>query len=193
MNKTLPDMWGNYHPPESEVEKMDVYEPENIKLWEMPDSYIGPTWPGWYVVYTKTRDSGILGKSNFDAILEALSGESETMRCVTSNHWACGWIKTIMIHQDDYKALEIADKIVGALEDYPIVDDSKFSEYEMNAANDSWYQLYDDDDRISHMRENWDFYKDDIHDLSDLRSICRGEYAPNGRCGYELVLDSSDY
>lgn len=116
-----------------------MFEPVNLKLWTMPDHYFGAVWPATYSAGVgQSRDSNALERSNFACMLSALGGESETVTVVRESHWAVGWVEWIAIHQDDEKALRIADEIRGALDDYPIVDESHLSELEWNEAADYW-------------------------------------------------------
>jgi len=118
------------------------YEPQHLKLWTMPDHYFGEVWPATYRAGVgQSRDSDTLERSNFACMLKALGGESETVHVVRESHWAVGWVEWIAIHQDDDKALRIADKIIAALEDYPVVDEDDWSELEWNEAADFWDSL----------------------------------------------------
>lgn len=119
-----------------------TYEPEHLKLWTMPDYYVGEVWPATYSAGVgQSRDSSALERSNFTCMLEAIGGESETVTVVRESHWAVGWIEWIAINQDDDKALEAADKIKASLEDYPVVNDGHLSELEWTEAADYWESL----------------------------------------------------
>lgn len=118
-----------------------MYEPKHLKLWTMPENYAGEVWPGYYVAAGQHRDSDALTRSNFRCTLNALGGESETVQVVRESHWASGWVEWIAIHQDDEKALRIADEIKAQLEDYPVVDDEDFSDLETDEAAGYWESL----------------------------------------------------
>ena len=60
---------------------------------------------------------------------------------VRERHWAVGWVEWIAIHESDEKALREADELAAALTDYPIVNESHFSELEWTEANDYWESL----------------------------------------------------
>jgi hypothetical protein len=60
---------------------------------------------------------------------------------ICENHWAVGWVEWIAIHESDSKALEIADEIICALADYPILDDSHWSDLEYQEASDYWESM----------------------------------------------------
>ncbi len=89
-----------------------TYDPEHLKRWTLPDNYFGAEWPDYFSSGVgQSRDSDALERSNFTSMLTALGGESETVIVVRETHWAVGWVEWIAIHQDDEKALKIADDI----------------------------------------------------------------------------------
>lgn len=116
----------------------EKYIPDNLKKWTRPDSWAGTERPDFYVFLGRHRDSDILTESNFAAALRELGGESETVVVAREGHWAVGWVETIEIHEDDAKALKAADEMAAALEDYPILDESDFSEREYEAVQAFW-------------------------------------------------------
>jgi hypothetical protein len=120
---------------------MDIFEPKNLKLWTMPENYSGEVWPGYYVFLGQNRDSDSLTRSNFTCALKAIGGESETVEVIREGHWACGWIEYIAIHQDDEKALKIADEIMSDLESYPVVNEDHWSNLEYEEACDYWEKM----------------------------------------------------
>ena len=63
------------------------------------------------------------------------------MIVVHEGHWAVGWVEWIAIHESDAKALAAADEIASALEDYPVIDESHWSELEFNEACDYWESM----------------------------------------------------
>lgn len=121
---------------------MEDYTPVRLSLWTMPDHYAGEVWPAYYRSgFGQHRDSDALERSNFACALEALGGETETVIVVRESHWAVGWVEWIAIHQDDGKALKIADELNERIEDYPVVDDSHYSDLEWTEAADYWESL----------------------------------------------------
>lgn len=112
-----------------------------IKRWTLPDSYAGAEWPEYFVFLGQHRDSDALTRSNFECGLEALGGESETVKVVREGHWAVGWVEWIAIHESDTEALEAADEILCALSDYPVLNEFHFSELENEEAENYWQQL----------------------------------------------------
>lgn len=153
---------------------MDIYEPEHLKLWTMPDHYFGAVWPAYYVFLGQHRDSDSLTRSNFQCALKAIGGESETVHVVHEGHWAVGWVEWIAIHQDDHEALRKADEIMRELEEYPVVDEMHWSEVEMEEANEVWTQCYSDKERLEYIRQNRSQF--DFHDFADLMAVARGRY-----------------
>lgn len=152
-----------------------MYQPENLKRWEHPADYFGAVWPDYYSAGVgQSRDSDVLERANFVAMLKALGGESDTVIVVRELHWAVGWVEWIAIHADDDKALTLADEIKGDLDDYPIVDESLFSEMEMEEANEVWANCYDAADRIRYIREHRSQFK--FCDYADLLGCVRGKY-----------------
>lgn len=151
-----------------------MYEPNNIKKWTLPDSYFGDEYPDCYVFLGRNRDSDILTQSNFETALRRIGGESSTVKIIRATHWACGWIEWISIHQDDKKALYKADEIMEQLEDYPILDDSDFTERETTEANEVWKLCYSNKHRLEHMRKNRDYM--DFNDWRDMIACARGNY-----------------
>lgn len=147
---------------------------ESLTRWEVPDSWFGQHWDGYFVGLSQHRDSDALDRSNFRAALEALGGESETVQVVREGHWAVGWIEWIAIHESDEKALTIQYEIEGSLQNYPVLNESDWCEEEAEEANEVWQRCYDEKERIEYVRENPDqFY---FASWSDLRNVIRGEY-----------------
>jgi len=145
-----------------------------LKLWTMPANYAGEVWPGYYVFLGQHRDSDCLARANFDAGLKALGGESETVIVVRESHWAVGWVEWIAIHQDDEKALAIASDIVRDLEDYPVVDEFRLSEYEQTEADSTWKHCYSPKERIEYIRAHDSQFE--FHDFADMLGCVRGNY-----------------
>jgi len=81
----------------------------------------------------KTRDSDALDRSNFDKIERLLvdNDPNETEHTIASfNHWACGWFYLILVNPSS-KSEEIVNNAIERLENYPILDEDLFSEYEL--------------------------------------------------------------
>jgi hypothetical protein len=151
------------------------YTPVRLKRWEMPEHYFGAKWPDYYSAGVgQRRDSDALSRSNFTCMLSALGGESDTVHVVRESHWAVGWIEWIAIHESDAKALRVADDIVAALEEYPVINEDHYSELEHEEANEVWRNCYSPRDRIEYIREHR--YQFDFHNFRHLLGCVRGEY-----------------
>jgi hypothetical protein len=90
----------------------------------------------YFVGVGQHRDSDCLARSNFRSMLRLLGGESDTVLVLRDSHWAVGWVETIYIHESNAAALQTADEILTALEDYPVVDESDYSELEWETAGE---------------------------------------------------------
>lgn len=147
---------------------------EALTRWEVPGSWFGQHWDGYFVGLGQHRDSDALDRSNFRAALEALGGESDTVHVVREGHWAVGWIEWIAIHESNTEALKIQYDIERSLADYPVLDESDWCEEEAEEANEVWSNCYTDRERVEYIRENQNqFY---FASWSDLRNVIRGEY-----------------
>ena len=152
-----------------------TYEPLNLKRWTMPDHYFGAQWPEYYRAgIGRHRDSDCLAQSNFKTALQRLGGESETVKVVCENHFAVGWVEWIAIHETDETALAIADDMQAALESYPILDESDFSEREHEEATEIWRDCYSVKCRIDYVRRHKDEFE--FTDFADLLGCIRGKY-----------------
>jgi hypothetical protein len=128
---------------------------QHIKPWTIPRNYCGEVWPAYYSAGVgQSRDSDALERANFDAMLAALGGETETVQVVRESHWAVGWVEWIAIHQDDTTACQTADMILGKLNDYPIIDEDRFSQYEDDDCSAVWTGCYGPTERAAYLRQH---------------------------------------
>jgi hypothetical protein len=148
---------------------------EHLKRWTMPNHYFGAVWPAYYSSGVwQSRDSDALERSNFACMLKAIGGESETVIIVRESHWAVGWMEWIAIHQDDSKALTIADEIKGKLEDYPVINEDHWSELEHEEASEVWRECYNPQERVKYIRDHRSQFE--FADFADLIGCVRGNY-----------------
>ena len=115
------------------------YLKQNNLITKMPkwdgSYYIGPRYDDYYIIAGHSRDSRILEESNYTSIKEFLEKNKINFIEVSFNHWAVGWIETLMIQEDDIKGIEfINDNILDKLEDYPIFDEDDFYTREFEEA-----------------------------------------------------------
>jgi len=93
----------------------------------------------WLVVpVSRTRDSGSLDESNFEAALSMLNGESDTCEVHRFGHWGPGWFEIILVHPDRE---EEVDEIEGLLETYPILDDEDYSQRQYDEISEAWANM----------------------------------------------------
>ena len=91
-----------------------MYEPKHLKRWTMPENYFGAVWPDYFCSGARQScESDALEQSNFARMLDTLGGESETIIVVREAHWLLGWVEWIAIHQNDDRALKIADQMLS--------------------------------------------------------------------------------
>jgi hypothetical protein len=144
----------------------------------MPESYWGETWYDYYVGPSRHRDSDDLTESNFHTALKDLGDdegeETETVFVVRESHWAVGFVEWIAVHKDDEAAVAKLTEIEAALEQYPVLDEEDLSEREMDSANQTWQNCYDDKERLEYIRENPTQF--DFRSWADLRAVVKGEY-----------------
>ena len=107
------------------------------------------------VVMTRSRDSETLTESNWICALEELGGEGEHVEIHRFGHWACGWWEALCIHKGSDKE-STAQEMVDALESYPVLNEEHFSEMEMEEANRTWQDCYNDSERLFYLRTHWE-------------------------------------
>lgn len=124
----------------------------------------------WVVIVTRTRDSDVLGESNFAAALRILGGESDTCEVHRFGHWACGWFEVVLL--DPCRATE-AETIASMLEGYPVLDEDDLSAREWDAADELWSDTYDNRDRVHVLRR----MSYTAESLAQLIAAARGDWA----------------
>jgi hypothetical protein len=91
-----------------------TYEPKHLRRWTRPENYFGAAWPLYFSSGCDQKaDSDAVERGTFDDMLKALGGESDTVIVVRESHWKLTWVEWIAIHQDDERALRIADAIMA--------------------------------------------------------------------------------
>lgn len=129
---------------------------EHLKLWTRPDCYIGAEWPEYYVVIGQHRDSDRVTRSNFRVAkkqLEAIEAkypewinptDGDTAMLVNpyESHWAVGHVEWLGVHKDSpQELLDAAGEIVCSIADYPILDESDWSELEYEETVTYWENM----------------------------------------------------
>jgi len=88
----------------------------------------------WYVSgHSQTRDSGACERSNFRTAVRLLDGAEAEYQVVRFGHWACGWVEHILL-APAYRAFGESLEC----DDYPILDESDFSEVESDDECEAW-------------------------------------------------------
>lgn len=143
--------------------------------WDSPANYVGQReFPGWYVVLTRTRDSGCLAESNWRSALRVLGGEVAGQLVIHRfGHWACGWWEALAVHETAPQWPAAVD-LATQLADYPVVDDDDLSALEQEAADDTWRTCYDWRERLRYIRQHRSQFE--FHGLADLLGCVRGRY-----------------
>jgi len=125
----------------------DVYVPENLSRWELPDSYAGAHWDGYYrAPVGRNRDSDLLTQSNWDQQWEALKAfradvpdaDEVSPVAVCENHWAVGWVEWVAIHESNGPALREADRLAARIENYPVLDEEDYCRREWDDYDKGW-------------------------------------------------------
>lgn len=98
----------------------------------------------WGIVYTVNRDSGIVDRCNAQEIDKALAPFVETGDVVAEHHthWACGWVDgyaiRVFVDGEVTGAFRAYFDLLCRMEDYPILDESRLSEMEVEESAQAW-------------------------------------------------------
>jgi hypothetical protein len=84
----------------------------------------------WVWVVSRGRDSDLVTESNWDVALEMLGGKGRHVKVEQFGHWGCGWFEILCVNPASKRKLKVALEIVQCLEQYPLLDDSDYSERE---------------------------------------------------------------
>lgn len=118
----------------------------------------------WAVIYTNNRDSGLLDQSNAAVIEMAMKpfseGDDADVVFESHSHWAVGHVDGFSIrvfrNGEITKAFETYHGLAKKLDDYPILDESDYSERELEATleniKDAAWRLKNDFD----FPEDWE-------------------------------------
>lgn len=152
--------------------------------WTRPSNYAGESWPDYFRSGVgQSRDSDALERANFDAMVAALKAVGEpgcwphdfaAFQIVRESHWAVGWVEWIAIHESATALLERASQIMESFEDYPVIDENLFSQYENDEANETWKNCYDPKERVEYIRKHASQFE--FHGLADMLGCVRGNY-----------------
>jgi hypothetical protein len=150
------------------------FDPKGLGLVDQQDWLVCPV--------ARNRDSGVLAESNwevFGCILDGLDPAGVDHETHRFGQWANGWFELVIVRPGSACAVE-AESFEASLSDYPVLDDSDYSERELAAAESVWaHWPRGDAGRVAFMRANRrDF---ECPDFSSLLACARGR-AFHGSC-----------
>lgn len=90
----------------------------------------------WMVVIGRNRDSGILDRHNWEEACRILP-EGDDVQIHRFGHWACGWLEVLLVRPGT-DAAATGEKIGARLEDYPILNEDRYSEMEWDETCKAW-------------------------------------------------------
>jgi len=125
---------------------VEDYAKEMVGNWKEFDSfgwsndYIDDP-DNWAIMYTSNRDSGLLSKSNEEVIDKEMEPfvEDGSAFSESHGHWACGHIDgySFRVYDSEGKPTAVCKalcEITMSLEQYPVLDESDYSQKEWDAA-----------------------------------------------------------
>lgn len=146
------------------------------------------------IVYVSNRDSDTLDKANAKVIADELTPfiKRGTVIPQRHSHWACGHVDGYAIKVRDKrgritKAFQVWADIQARLDDYPILDESLYSEMELEAQNESW-ECWARADYVRAVERALDVTLDD----SDASAVLTAFEAARERSNTEWDSDSID-
>jgi len=147
----------------------------------------------WLLVpVSQTRDSGAFDKANFQAALEILGDESETVEVHRFGHWGPGWYEIILVHPSRLAEVE---EIAASLEQYPVLNDEKLSELEREEEDEAW-KFWINSDLNRKLPEWLDNALDDVgtfdcpeEEAYALAKEDENEYGYNEDSGFYIDID----
>lgn len=121
-----------------------------MNRWTHPDSYAGFSPENDYVLLGRHRDSDLIARHNWIEACNALNaqayddgnaGFNSRPACYhwRAHHWAVGWVEYLMIRADaPADIVAKAQAIADALENYPIYDETRYSDMEYSEVCAYW-------------------------------------------------------
>lgn len=111
------------------------WRPTAVDYSAFPEEYAE-----WYVGLIRTRDDGPLERSNFDTAATILNGieDGRGHDIIRIRHWGCGWYDVLLVDPACEKSVQEMQEIFNALDDYPVLDDVVFYEYEREELCEVW-------------------------------------------------------
>lgn len=101
----------------------------------------------WALIYTSNRDSGLLARSNEEAINKLLEqyadGDDPDLVFETHSHWAVGHVSgfSVRVFRPDGTITDAFREVCAIqerLDDYPVLDESEYSKRELEATLENY-------------------------------------------------------
>ncbi len=130
----------------------------------------------WFVLVAQNRDSDCLELSNFrscERALQRVDADGCDHQVHRFGHWACGWFELILVRPET-PAEEEAGHIHNALRDYPVVDESDFSDLEHESAQTMWSECMSQSERVQYIRDHRCQFE--FSSFADMLACARGHY-----------------
>lgn len=147
----------------------------------------------WLVLpLAQNRDSEILETCNFEVALELLGGESKNVQVHRFGHWANGWFEIIIVNPRCKKKVAIAKDIEDNLENYPILNEEKYSEKLFEAESEEIEKFKSD--IAKHLEQTYNLSDVDTDSLAllvaDMRNKNYFDFKPEGVLFYHKTLEN---
>src|SRR5258708_27016360 len=104
---------------------------------------------------------------------EAVAADEGDYEERTFGHWANGWFSLLLVRPNT-PAHKVAEEIESALDGYPVLDESDFSDREYEAAQETWKNCYNNAERLAYIRRYRSQF--DFRGFADLLGCVRGNY-----------------
>lgn len=157
-----------------------------LRKWKRAENYAGENFHEYFQGPGKHRDSDALARSNFEAALDRLGGESETVIVEHAGHWAVGWVESILVHESDTEKVKELESIYEDLENYPVLDEEHFSETEREEREETFENFQSEFmDEIAKSLGLDDERREAFSD--SLRCVASALF--EGDCGYHGIED----
>lgn len=149
--------------------------------WDKPDDA-----EQFDIFYTEHRESELVDRSNAIDIAESLA-EFDEKDCfpVTHNHCLVGWISGFAIRQGS-KAYRVMEDIERAIADYPILNENRYSEMQVEELWEQW-ESWGRRELSNSLDELLDYQDIPTEFLDSLYSECTYDDSITTRFGVEIV------
>ena len=108
------------------------FDPSGLNLPDKQDWFVAPV--------GLNRDSGDLETSNWEVTvseLRKINTNGEDWNIHRFGHWLCGWFEIIIVRPDS-PCSDAMNETLGALENYPVLDEMDYCEREWESIAKAW-------------------------------------------------------